>query len=127
MAKVLDAIMGRRHGPAAPRTRSTGSGNRCDAIVSDRWGQEAVLYHNANASHPIPEGLFDGVSEASLDVGGTYKVKPGHPFSQYMSCTNLFLGSARFQEARIVETGTRQVLGASYALSSTREGNPLWS
>lgn len=93
----------------------------------ETWGQEAVFFHNPNATHPIVKGLFSAVSEASIDGSGVYSVKSNKEFFPFMSMTSFFTGDRRIEEAISMGNFWWEVLQMAYQASSQREGNPMWS
>ena len=57
----------------------------------ETWGQEAVLFHNPNAVHPVPPGLFGTVAEGFGGGDGYHDVLKG-PFVPYSSISATFDG-----------------------------------
>lgn len=98
-----------------------------DNAPEETWGQEAVFFHNPNALMPIAEGLFDNVSEASVDPKGAYSVKSNKDFFPFMSMTSFFAGHKRIEEANSAGDFWYQVLTNAYKVASRKVGNPLWT
>lgn len=64
----------------------------------ETWGQEANLFHNPRARYPIPQGLFDTVTDSQC-VGGQYSDLIKGDFSPIMSMSHIIRGPGHRQGA----------------------------
>jgi hypothetical protein len=58
---------------------------------AETWGQEANLFHNPKANHPIPVDLFDTVTNSEV-IEGQYVDHVTYDFKPIMSLSNLING-----------------------------------
>lgn len=67
----------------------------------ETWGQEAVLFHNPRALHPVPVGLFESIAEGSREDDGYADLLKG-PFVPYSSTSATFHGPGHRRAAMTV-------------------------
>ncbi len=67
----------------------------------ETWGQEANLFHNPKAKHPIPVDLFDTVTNSQV-VNGQYIDRFKDDFKPIMSMSNLINGPGHRRTAETI-------------------------
>jgi len=84
----------------------------------ETWGQEAVLFHNPNAKHPVPLGLFSTVTEGCVQDGQYIDQIKG--FSPYSSMSALIDGPGHRARARMLGDQVFSSLEGWYEKASAR-------
>jgi hypothetical protein len=85
----------------------------------ETWGQEAHLFHNPNAKYPIPQGLFDTVTDSQC-VEGKYSDLIKGDFKPIMSMSNLTNGPGHRKAAMAIGNGMFAELEKAYAEMNER-------
>lgn len=85
----------------------------------ETWGQEANLFHNPKARHPVPRGLFDTVTDSQY-VEGQYSDLIKGNFSPIMSMSNLINGPGHRRAAMAVGDKIFAELKKTYAEMNQR-------
>lgn len=71
---------------------------------AESWGSEANLFHNPNARHPVPIGLFETVTDSTF-VDGVYADLFKSDFTPIMSVSNSMRGSGHRRHAEQLRDG----------------------
>ena len=84
---------------------------------AETWGQEATLFHNPTAKHPLPLGLFETVTEGRME-NGVYTDHCKHYFQPIMSSSHILYGPGHRAGALRLLRKTADELEATYAIQS---------
>lgn len=90
----------------------------------ETWGQEANLFHNPKAKHPIPQELFETVTDSQY-VDGQYSDLIKGDFSPIMSMSMVISGLGHRQAA--ISHGEKMfaILESAYAEMNKRRVEAL--
>lgn len=91
----------------------------------ETWGLESVLFHNPSAKIPVPQGLFESVTE-SIVKDGQHVDLIKTEFTPIFSMTMFTDGEKHRAKALMAGKMIWKMLNATNEIQNLRDDNPLW-